>query len=136
MVWICSYIYNLIWKIFIFYLRLTSKISTLLLGGIRFVLLAIQTKRAFTCWRPIFGYDKWLTVTPSERCSNDSSITVLSKYHVTFGRGRPLCYTKSTPTTKNIENVRKEMKFDERTHLILYQIHKCIKNSFSINKIR
>lgn len=71
------------------YVRLTSITSTLLFGGIRFVLLAMQTKRAFTCCRPMFGYDKWFTVTPSGRCSNDSSITVLSKYHVTFGRGRP-----------------------------------------------
>lgn len=70
-------------------LRLTSITSTLLFGGIKFVLLAMQTKRAFTCCRPIFGYDKWFTVTPSGRCSNDSSMTVLSKYHVTFGRGRP-----------------------------------------------
>lgn len=71
------------------YLRLTSNITTLLLGGVRFVLLAMQTNRAFTCCRPIFGYDKWFTVIPSGRCSNDSSITVLSKYHVTFGLGRP-----------------------------------------------
>lgn len=71
------------------YLRLTSNITTLLFGGVRFVLLAIQTNRAFTCCRPIFGYDKWFTVIPSGRFSNDSSITVLSKYHVRFGTGRP-----------------------------------------------
>lgn len=39
-------------------LRLTSITSTLLFGGIKFVLLAMQTKRAFTCCRPILGYDK------------------------------------------------------------------------------
>lgn len=59
----------------------------------------MQTKRAFTCCRPILGYDKWFTVTPSGRCSNDSSITVLSKYHVTFGRGRPLKEKKENKNT-------------------------------------
>lgn len=72
----------------IFHLQFTSKISTLLFGGTKFVLLAMQTNRAFTCWRPMFGNVKWLRVTPS-RCSKLSSITVLSRYQVTFGRGRP-----------------------------------------------
>lgn len=71
------------------YARFTSRMTTLLLGGVRFVLLAMQTSRAFTCCRPMFGYDKWLTVLPSGRCSNVSSITVLSRYQVTFGRGTP-----------------------------------------------
>lgn len=74
--------------------------TTLLFGGVKFVLLATQTNLAFKCCRPIFGYDKWLTVLPSGRCSNDSSITVLSKYHVTFGRGRPVKYTKREEVEK------------------------------------
>lgn len=82
--------------------RLTSITSTLLFGGIKFVLLAMQTNRAFTCCRPIFGYDKWFTVTPSWRCSNDSSITVLSKYHVTFGRGRPKIMNERRGELKNM----------------------------------
>lgn len=82
------------------YLQLTSSMTTLLFGGVRFVLLATQTNLAFKCCRPIFGYDKWLTVLPSVRCSNDSSITELSKYQVTFGRGRPIWKSKHIKSTK------------------------------------
>ena len=70
--------------------QFTSRMTALLFGGVRFVLLATHTKRAFRCCRPMFGYDRWFTVMPSFLVSNDSSITVFSKYHVTFGRGRPM----------------------------------------------
>lgn len=86
------------------YLQFTSSITAFWLGGVRLVLLAIQTSRAFKCWRPIFGYDKWFTVTPSCRASNDSSITVLSKYQVTFGLGRPIWWTKNETKAKIYQN--------------------------------
>lgn len=70
-------------------LQLTSNTMTLLYGGVRLVLVATQVKREFRCCLPMFGYNKWFTVTPSGLCSKESSITLLSKYHVRFGRGRP-----------------------------------------------
>lgn len=36
-------------------LRFTSSMTTLLLGGVRFVLLATHTRRAFRCCLPMFG---------------------------------------------------------------------------------
>lgn len=66
-----------------------SIMRTLLLGGERFVLLAMHTRRAFKCCRPTLGNERWFVVRPLGRCSNDSSSTELSKYHVTLGAGRP-----------------------------------------------
>lgn len=71
------------------HLQRTSKTRTLLLGGVRLVLLDTQVNREFRCCLPMAGNNKWFIVLPSGLCSKDSSITVLSKYHVTFGRGRP-----------------------------------------------
>lgn len=73
--------------------RFTSRMTTRLLGGVKFVLLATHISRELRCCLPTFGYDRWLMVLPSGRCSKDSSIAVLSKYQVTLGRGRPeICW--------------------------------------------
>lgn len=69
--------------------RYTSRMTTLLFGGVRWVLLVMHTRRAFRCCLPTLGNERWFTVSPSGRCSKDSSMTVLSRYQVTFGRGRP-----------------------------------------------
>ena len=39
------------------HLQYTSKITALLFGGVKFVLLATQTSLAFKCCRPILGYN-------------------------------------------------------------------------------
>lgn len=59
-------------------------------------------RRAERCCRPTEGKVRLLTVMPSERCSNESSITVFSRYHVTRGRG--------FPTNKNKQKVRHYVK--------------------------
>lgn len=70
--------------------RYTSRMTTLLLGGDRCVLLAIHTRRVFRCCLPTLANRRRFTVSPFVRCSKDSSMTVLSRYQVTFGCGRPV----------------------------------------------
>lgn len=70
--------------------RFTSRIMTLVLGGERCVLLAMQTALAFSKCRPMLGKERRLIVVPSGRCSKDSSIRTLSRYQVTFGGGLPV----------------------------------------------
>lgn len=71
------------------YSQFTSRITTLVLGGVRGVLLAMQTTRAFRWFLPTLDRDRRLIVVPSGRCSKVSSISTLSKYQVTFGGGLP-----------------------------------------------
>lgn len=72
------------------YLRFISKMTSLVCGGTKFVLLASQINRAFRCCLPTLGQDKRLTVSPvSALQRQDSSITVFSRYHVSFGGGLP-----------------------------------------------
>lgn len=64
--------------------------TTWLVGGARCVLLAMHTRRLFRCCLPTPVNVSRLKVVPSGRCSKDVSISLLARYHVTFGGGLPV----------------------------------------------
>lgn len=88
------------------YSRLMSRIRTLLTGGERCVLLAVQTRRASKCCRPTLGSDRWLKVIPTDRrCSKESSNILLFRYQVTLGGGRPVLIRNIKKLTGNSQCV-------------------------------
>lgn len=70
------------------YLQFISKMTTLVTGGTKLLLVAWHISLAFKCCRPTLGKVKWLIVRPPAT-SYESSINAFSKNHVTFGVGFP-----------------------------------------------